>query len=78
MAKVAFPEAQILIPEIDFSRALPHQEQDNLRELNRYITKHQCAIPELARKHFATEKVRMHWTHATAKTMLAHWLECLN
>lgn len=78
MAKLAFPQAQIFIPEINFSRTLPHREQDNLRELNRYITKHQCAIPELSRKHFTTEKDGLHWTHATAKTMLAHWLEHLN
>ena len=34
MAKLAFPQAQILVPEINFSRALPHREQDNLRKLN--------------------------------------------
>lgn len=77
MAKLAFPQAQIMIPEINFSRALPHQEQDNLRELNKYINKHQCAIPELARKQFVTEKDKLHWSHATAKTILSHWLEYL-
>ena len=74
MAKLAFPQAQILVPEINFSRALPHRQQDNLRVLNRYITKNYDYIPELSRQHFSTEKDAIHWSRKTAQHMLTHWV----
>ena len=78
MAKTTFPQAQIFLPEINFSRSLPHREQDNLRRLNAHITSQRHFIPALARNSFNTDRDGVHWTHPTAKLVLEHWLEALN
>ncbi|CAL8275215.1 unnamed protein product [Boreogadus saida] len=56
MAHVAFPHARVLVPEVNFSRSLPHAEQDNLRRLNTYIVAHCHSVPALPRNSFSTEK----------------------
>ncbi|CAL8386197.1 unnamed protein product [Boreogadus saida] len=78
MAHVAFPHARILIPEVNFSRSLPHAEQDNLRRLNGYIVAHCHSISALPRNSFSTERDGIHWSHFTASLFLEHWIRVLN
>lgn len=73
VAKQRFPLATIWVPLINFSRALPHQEQTNLHDLNVYIHTNYDSIPELGRTQFSTERDKIHWTHETASHMLTHW-----
>ncbi|XP_045898014.1 uncharacterized protein LOC123965584 [Micropterus dolomieu] len=77
MAKLAFPRATVMVPEINFSRTLPQPDQDNLRELNLYITTNQPFLPALSGRDFATERDGIHWSRSTAKRMLDHWLDSL-
>ncbi|KAG7456439.1 hypothetical protein JOB18_026099 [Solea senegalensis] len=72
VAKLKFPQATIWVPLINFSRALPHQEQTNLHDLNRYRS-NQNFIPELARSDFTTERDNIHWSHLTAQRLIYHW-----
>ena len=78
MAELAFPRARVLVPEVNFSRSLPHREQDNLRRLNSYIVAHCHSIPALSRNSFNTERDGVHWTHPTASLFLDHWIQALN
>lgn len=78
MARISFPQAQIIMPEINFSGRLPHREQDNLRQLNQYITSNHQFIPMLVRKHFSTDQDGIHWSQHTAQHMLEHWVQYLN
>lgn len=73
VAKQKFPLATIWVPLINFSRALPHQEQTNIHDLNVYIQTNYNFIPELSRTQLSTERDKVHWTHDTASHMLTHW-----
>lgn len=77
-AKSSFPTATILIPILNFSSALPLQQQLNLQVLNTYITKHHDFIPHLPLREFKTEKDNIHWTHDTATRIFQHWVNYLN
>lgn len=72
-AKSRFPQAQVLVPEINFSPALPLKERMTLQALNKHITAHYDFIPRLPQAAFKTESDRVHWTRETAAAMLAHW-----
>ncbi|CAL8275596.1 unnamed protein product [Arctogadus glacialis] len=78
MAHVVFPRARVLVPEVNFSRTLPHAEQDNLRCLNTYIAAHCHSVPALPRNSFSTERDGIHWTHIMASLFLEHWVQALN
>ena len=78
MARAAFPRASVLVPEINFSRSLPHREQDNLRRLNEYIASRCASVPALSRNSFVTERDGIHWTRNTAALVLDHWTDALN
>ena len=78
MAKLAFPQARILIPILNFSRSLSHQEQQNLRGINEFLVCYEDHIPQLSRSVFSTDKDHVHWTMSTAKHMFDHWMVFLN
>lgn len=78
IAKTRFPHAEILIPEVNFSRAIPLGEQENLNYLNNYITEHCEYIVALPQQEFHTDRDKIHWTRATALTFSNYWLEYLN
>ncbi|XP_047227504.1 uncharacterized protein LOC124871921 [Girardinichthys multiradiatus] len=73
VANIRFPQATIYIPEINFSTTLPNREQTMLRHINGYIRTYQQHIPAMT-EDFQTEGDGIHWTHATASLMLAHWV----
>ena len=74
-AKLRFPQAEVWVPQINYSRALPLKDQNNLLHLNAYITKNCRYIPELPMRIFKTETDKIHWTKPTARRMLQHWFD---
>lgn len=73
-AKQTFPAAQIWVPVINFSGSLLPKERSNLNTLNAHISANILHIPALPRSDFQTEPDNIHWTRATAESMLQHWL----
>ena len=78
MAKQTFPYAEIWIPTVNYSVALPHAEQVTLNKLNAHLQKNMPFIPPLQNSHFRTERDNVHWTKATARAMLDYWVTYLN
>lgn len=78
VTKLKFPQAEIWLPLISFSRSLPQREQIHLHALNKYIKSHHQFIPELSRSQFSVERDGIHWTHATATRLLEHWAQLVN
>lgn len=72
-AKSRFPLAEIWVPEINFSGALPLKEQKQLILLNAHIIKNIKHIPALPRADFMTDPDNVHWTKDTAADILKHW-----
>lgn len=77
-AQEKFPGADIRIPVINFSSALPQPEKETLLHLNDFISGLKEHIPALPEEDFATERDDIHWTDDTAECMLQHWSECVN
>ncbi|KAL4000516.1 growth hormone [Sarotherodon galilaeus] len=73
VAREKFPEADLYVPEINFSSALPQVEKDTLIHLNTFITGLKEHIPALASDIFTTEKDDIHWSYGTSEAMLQHW-----
>ena len=76
-AAAKFPEAHILIPEVNISSSLPVQQRLNLRTLNEFITTHCAFIPHLPTSEFETEGGGVRWSQHTASRMLDHWIQHL-
>lgn len=77
-AREKFPEADIYVPEVNFSSALPQIEQDTLLHMNTFITGLKEHIPALAPDSFSTEDDDVHWSLETAEAMLQHWEKYVN
>lgn len=77
-AQEKFPGADIRIPVINFSSALPQPEKDTLLHLNDFISGLKEHIPALPDEVFATGRDDIHWTDETAECMLQHWSEQVN
>jgi len=76
-AAAKFPEAHILIPEVNFPSSLPVQQRLNLRLMNDFI-KNQCMfIPNLPTSEFETESGGVRWSPTTASCMFNHWIQHL-
>ena len=69
-----FPEAEVWVPLINYSRLLPAREQNNLIHLNYHIKKNCLHIPELSAGFFSTLRDHVHWTKGTARRILEHWI----
>lgn len=77
-AQEKFPEAEIFIPVMNFSKTLLKKEQDTLFHLNKFISGLKEHIPALPAVMFSTEKEDIHWTGKAALCILEHWNEHLN
>lgn len=77
-AQNEFPEADIYVPVVNFSSALPQSEQDTLLHLNTFITGLVNHIPALPTDRFETGRDNIHWTDVTAMHMLGHWNAFVN
>lgn len=69
-AQEKFPEAEIFIPVMNFSKTLLKKE-DTLFHLNKFIS-------GLKEHMFSTEKEDIHWTGKAALCILEHWNEHVN
>lgn len=78
MAKKKFPYAELWIPLINFSSALAAPEKLCLQKINAHIQKNMPYIPLLPDSLFETESDLIHWSRATANSMLQHWCSYLN
>lgn len=78
MARRRFPYAEIWIPLVNYSTALPEREQRNLIQLNTHIYKNMPYICHLPTASFQTEQDNIHWTRETGKAMFDHWATALN
>lgn len=77
-AKRQFPHAEIWVPVVNFSRALPPTERSNLHMLNAHIIRNIPYILALNEVYFQTDSDDIHWTRQTAQKMLEHWASYLN
>lgn len=73
-----FPNADIFVPIINFSRVLLIAEQQMIEDINVYIQKNCDFIPSISNTYFAVEKDGIHWRPATAKSLLLYWAKFLN
>lgn len=72
--KGGFQGPEIRVPLINFSETVPPEDQENLAPLNDYISKNNYKyIPQLPDNKFETDDDGIHWTPATAQSMLEHW-----
>lgn len=78
VAKLNFPEADIIIPQVNFSNSLPARQKISLTHLNTYIALLGEHIPLLPSTQFKTEADHVHWTHETALAMFDHWCSHLH
>lgn len=67
-----FPLAAIWIPLVNYSVALPKEEQDNLDTFNSMLQERPYHIPLLPKDKFQTVD-QVHWTRDTGRAMLKHW-----
>ena len=77
-AKEKFPYAEIWVPQINYCKNLPVDQQLTLNNLNAYIGKNMGHIPLLPDEVFSVNRDLVHWTTDTAKAMLEHWMKYLN
>ena len=79
MAKKLFPTAEIYITEVHFSSHLPRDQCANLDDLNSMI-RNQMICPHISRHpdHGKFIGDNIHWTEATANTILQHWIDKIN
>lgn len=78
MVKRRFPFAEIWVPLVNYSTALPESEQRNLIMLNGHIFRNLPFVSPLPVDKFQTESDNIHWTRGTARDMLNHWSTALN
>ena len=76
--KRKFPYAEIWIPLVKYSEALPQEEQENLETLKEHIERNMPFIPLLPEAKFQTESDDIHWTPETGRAMFDHWMSFLN
>lgn len=79
MAKKTFPQAEIYIPQVNYSPQLSAKEKQSLDTFNDYLEKYAgdsklfTLIPKLNSKLFNIQTDGIHWTNTTANHMLKHW-----
>ncbi|KAL2076567.1 hypothetical protein ACEWY4_027763 [Coilia grayii] len=77
-AQLAFPNARIYVPLLNFSNRLPLKMKKTIQFINSAIWRTGRSIPSLSVAHFRTVQDGIHWTGDTAEEMAQHWLFTLN
>ena len=77
-AQLAFPNADIYFPIINFSDNLSTKQQYNLKYINNTIATYFPFLAEIPHDTFLTEKDNIHWKPATAQLIFNYWLKQLN
>lgn len=79
-----FPNAEIYIPQINYSHHLSDKQKASLDSINTIAleiagTYEQLStLPTLPRNLFETGTDNIHWTNDTANGLISHWLGHLN
>ena len=76
--KRKFPFAEIWIPLVNFSSALPAEERENLQTFNDHIERNMPFIPLLSDDKLQTEADDVHWARETGEAIFEHWMRFLN
>ena len=76
LASRRFPGASILFPLIQYSRALPATEQENLRQINSVLERYPH-IPALPPGDLVTHADNVHWKLATGEKIWDLWKKSL-
>lgn len=71
-AQLAFPNAVLYLPLINYSKNLPPNIRQNVSQIKAILRSKDAFIQWLERQHFHTTKHNVHWTPATAKSMWKH------
>lgn len=77
-ATSTFPNADIYIPKINYSRNLTPEQQNNLHILNTMITTHFRHLTSIPPEQFNTEKDNIHWKKDTARYIFESWCNQLD
>lgn len=77
-ARASFPNAQLHMPLVNYSPALPRREIRSLSLLNRLIRGTLEFIPRLPFFLFDTLRDQTSWSSHTARAMRIHWMAHLN
>lgn len=78
MARTRLPHTEVVMPLVNFADGLPIEEQRYLEAINRFISGNLNFVEALPSTQFQVESDLIHWTSATARAMLDHWVYCLN
>jgi len=73
-ASARFPQARILVPEVNIPRSLTLKQKMNLRVVNEHIRKDCDFIPRLDTTDFETESDSVRWSLRTAARVLEMWV----
>ena len=76
VAKERFPNAEVVMPLISFSKHLPNKCQRTLSHINTLIES-LPHLPKLPKAMFQTVRDQIHWSPRTAEHMLSHWRDML-
>ena len=77
-AKTTFPNADIYIPLLNFSKFLSATQKTNLTLMNSHIAKHFRHLTIIHPNQFHTTRDNVHWTVPTANMILEHWARQLH
>ena len=78
-ARNTFPNADIYIPLLNFSKFLNNTQKMNLDKINNYIQTHFRYLTTIDPNRFHTDpRDNIHWTHDTATMMIRHWAKQLH
>ena len=77
-AQTTFPNADIYIPLLNFSKFLSPTHKSNLTRMNSHIAKHFRHLTIIHPNQFHTQTDNIHWTPATASMILEHWAKQLH
>lgn len=77
-AQTAFPNADIFVAHIHFSKSLSKIQQYNLTMINHFISTHYKYLPCISQQYFHTIADGIHWTRETAGRIFGSWCENLH
>ncbi|KAL0189772.1 hypothetical protein M9458_016871, partial [Cirrhinus mrigala] len=74
VARTRLPHTEIVVPLVNYCDLLPIEEQRYLDDINQYIKDNLNFLQLLPVAQFQVESDTVHWTAATGRHMLDHWV----
>lgn len=68
-----FPNAQVYVAQINFSKRLPWEQVNTLNIINNFISSHYPYLRSLPPAQVETARDLLHWTRSTAQAILRSW-----